>query len=90
MCREEMYNVLQQEKLAGASLLIFANKQDIVNNKETSCNDISNALELNDDNIRHDQRHWKIQGCSAKTGTGLIDGIDWLVDDISNRIYFLS
>lgn len=28
-CAEELRTILQQEKLAGASLLIFANKQDL-------------------------------------------------------------
>jgi hypothetical protein len=29
-CRAELHSLLGQEKLAGASLLIFANKQDLV------------------------------------------------------------
>ena len=135
ICKDEMYQVLSQEKLIGATVLLFANKQDIIikNNKnsnnteidtkqaatantdshhETSGDDdinnnnqskknkskigngnideIAEALELNEDNIRFGQRHWKIQGCSGITGDGLMDGIDWLVDDISNRIFFLS
>lgn len=28
-CRQELFNLLKEEKLAGATLLIFANKQDI-------------------------------------------------------------
>ena len=32
-------------------------------------------------------RHWAIQGCSAVTGDGLLEGIDWVVDDIASRIY---
>ena len=28
-CRDELHNLLKEEKLAGATLLIFANKQDI-------------------------------------------------------------
>ena len=28
-CRQELHNLLKEEKLAGASLLILANKQDI-------------------------------------------------------------
>lgn len=29
-------------------------------------------------------------GCSAVTGEGLVDGMDWVVDDISSRIFMLS
>ncbi|VAI26548.1 unnamed protein product [Triticum turgidum subsp. durum] len=35
-------------------------------------------------------RHWKIVGCSAYTGDGLLQGFDWLVQDIASRIYVLD
>lgn len=35
-------------------------------------------------------RHWKIVGCSAFTGEGLLEGFDWLVQDIASRIYMLD
>lgn len=35
-------------------------------------------------------RHWKIVGCSAYTGDGLLEGFDWLVQDIASRIYMLD
>lgn len=35
-------------------------------------------------------RHWKIVGCSAYTGEGLLEGFDWLVQDIASRIYLLD
>lgn len=35
-------------------------------------------------------RHWKIVSCSAVTGAGLLDGFDWIVSDISSRIYLLE
>jgi ADP-ribosylation factor-like protein 2 len=35
-------------------------------------------------------RHWNIVGCSAYTGEGLLDGFDWLVQDIASRIYVLD
>lgn len=44
---------------------------------------LSQALEL--DSIR--SHHWCIQGCSAVTGENLLSGIDWLLDDISSRIF---
>ncbi|XP_038945843.1 ADP-ribosylation factor-like protein 2 isoform X2 [Rattus norvegicus] len=68
-------------RLAGATLLIFANKQDLPG--ALSCNAIQEALEL--DSIR--SHHWRIQGCSAVTGEDLLPGIDWLLDDISSRVF---
>ncbi|XP_005384586.1 PREDICTED: ADP-ribosylation factor-like protein 2 isoform X2 [Chinchilla lanigera] len=44
---------------------------------------VEEALEL--DSIR--SHHWCIQGCSAVTGENLLLGIDWLLDDISSRIF---
>uniref|UniRef100_A0A9L0RS12 ADP-ribosylation factor-like protein 2 n=2 Tax=Equus TaxID=9789 RepID=A0A9L0RS12_HORSE len=44
---------------------------------------VEEALEL--DSIR--SHHWCIQGCSAVTGENLLSGIDWLLDDISSRIF---
>lgn len=35
-------------------------------------------------------RHWNIVGCSAYTGEGLLQGFDWLVQDIASRIYMLD
>jgi ADP-ribosylation factor-like protein 2 len=84
MCRDELFGLLQQEKLAGASLLIFANKQDIEG--ALSCEEIASVLEF-DANDRYKNRHWSIQSCSAVTGQGLVEGMDWMVDDIASRIF---
>jgi ADP-ribosylation factor-like protein 2 len=35
-------------------------------------------------------RHWGIIACSAVTGDGLLEGIDWIVSDIGSRIFLLS
>eukprot|EP00276_Gloeochaete_wittrockiana_P008168 CAMPEP_0184651936 /NCGR_PEP_ID=MMETSP0308-20130426/9599_1 /TAXON_ID=38269 /ORGANISM="Gloeochaete witrockiana, Strain SAG 46.84" /LENGTH=171 /DNA_ID=CAMNT_0027086503 /DNA_START=198 /DNA_END=710 /DNA_ORIENTATION=+ len=70
-CKAELHKLLMQERLAGASLLVFANKQDLPG--ALSAADIVEILELNSIVTRH----WHIQGCSAITGEGLVDGIDW-------------
>uniref|UniRef100_A0A8I5ZKN6 ADP-ribosylation factor-like protein 2 n=1 Tax=Rattus norvegicus TaxID=10116 RepID=A0A8I5ZKN6_RAT len=80
-CQRELQSLLVEERLAGATLLIFANKQDLPG--ALSCNAIQEALEL--DSIR--SHHWRIQGCSAVTGEDLLPGIDWLLDDISSRVF---
>ncbi|XP_054553448.1 ADP-ribosylation factor-like protein 2 isoform X2 [Talpa occidentalis] len=80
-CQRELQSLLVEERLAGATLLIFANKQDLPG--ALSSNAIREALEL--DSIR--SHHWCIQGCSAFTGENLLLGIDWLLDDISSRIF---
>jgi ADP-ribosylation factor-like protein 2 len=74
------------KKLAGASLLIFANKQDL--GGALSVQEISEVLQLHGDDISG--RHWTIFGCSAMTGEGLENGVDWIVSDIASRIFMMS
>lgn len=77
---------LPLQKLAGASVLIFANKQDLAG--ALSQENIATSLDLRSEQFEN--RHWTIKGCSAVTGEGLVDGIDWMVADIASRIFMLS
>jgi len=86
-CKKELLDLLQQEKLIGASLVIFANKQDLEG--ALSIEEIKNVFGLETE-VKFEKRHWSIFPCSAVTGEGLVKGIDWIVDDISNRIFMLS
>ena len=88
LCRDELSQLLQQERLAGASVLILANKQDI--DGALSVEVIAQILGINDDNELFKNRHSKILECSALTGSGLVEGIEWIVEDISSRIFMLS
>jgi len=54
-------------------ILVFANKQDLATAKTAAA--IAELLEL----VEYRDRKWHIQGCSAKTGDGLEDGITWLM-----------
>ena len=71
------------QKLAGASLLIFANKQDLAG--ALSCDQIAEALDLKSEAFA--KRHWHIVPCSAVTGSGLVAGMDWMVEDVGQRIF---
>uniref|UniRef100_A0A7S2NU65 ADP-ribosylation factor-like protein 2 n=1 Tax=Leptocylindrus danicus TaxID=163516 RepID=A0A7S2NU65_9STRA len=82
-CRSELKKLLDQEKLAGASLLIFANKQDLEGSMKSD--EMIKALGLNEENFVN--RHYSIFACSAYSGKGLVDGIDWIVEDIASRIF---
>ena len=86
-CKKELFKLLDQERLAGASLLIFANKQDLAGAEKEK--DIAKLLEL-DTNPKFHKRHWKIQACSAVTGDGLLSGLDWMVKDIASRIFLFE
>ncbi|KAJ3125183.1 hypothetical protein HK100_010942 [Physocladia obscura] len=64
---------LQFAELTHASLLIFANKQDLPNAMNSQ--EISDRLSLNNLDAR---RSWHIQECSATSRDGLLNGMDWL------------
>jgi ADP-ribosylation factor-like protein 2 len=81
LCKRELDSILQQERLASASLLIFANKQDIGGALPPT--EIRDALDLD----RIQRRHWSIVPCSAATRAGVEDGIAWLVSDIGSRLF---
>lgn len=85
-CKEELFKLLTQEKLAGASLLILANKQDI--DGALKKEDIATVLDLQNAIFR--KRHCQIVGCSAITGDGVEEGFQWAVQDIGSRLYLLS
>lgn len=73
----ELKQLLDEERLANVPLLIFANKQDLMNALQP--NEISDELALNE--IR--DRVWNILPCSAKSGEGLQDGMEWVVSQIN-------
>ena len=64
--------MLSEDELRDATLLVFANKQDLPN--AMSVNDVTEKLGLN--SLKN--RKWYIQGCCATTGDGLYEGLDWL------------
>lgn len=74
---EELNALLEEDTLAGVALLVFANKNDLLNACEAA--EIADALNLH---VIRD-RTWHIQSCSAKTGDGLEDGLNWLVENMS-------
>ena len=75
----ELTDLLQETKLKGVPLLVFANKQDLLNAK--SCDEISIALKLK--SIR--DRKWSCLECSSKNGEGVEDGLNWVMDHMPKK-----
>lgn len=57
--------MLDEEKLSGIPLLVFANKQDLMT--AAAASDIADGLNLH--SLR--DRKWQINPCSAMTGEGI-------------------
>ncbi len=76
---KELSELLAEEKLMGVSVLIFANKQDLFNSAKAS--EIAEGLNLH--TIR--DRAWHIQACSAVSGEGVKDGLNWISKNIQRK-----
>ncbi|KAL4787501.1 ADP-ribosylation factor family-domain-containing protein [Aspergillus varians] len=80
-CRDELGGLLLEERLMGASLLVFLNKTDI-----EGCmtqDEVRESLRL--DSIK--THKWTILPCSAMTGVNLHEGLNWVVQDAKDRLF---
>ena len=62
---EILFDLLEDEKMGGVPLIVFANKQDLADSATSA--DIARTLNLH--TVR--DRAWQIQGCSAASGEGV-------------------
>lgn len=91
-CHKELEVLLIEERLAGASLLVLANKQDLAGALDTES--IVQHLALND--VIGRKRHWQVFPCSAYSQNeevnteALAQSLQWLVDDIASRIFLVD
>jgi len=73
----ELNKMVNEDELKEATILVFANKQDLPN--ALSVSDITEKLQLH--NLRG--RKWYVQAATATQGTGLYEGLDWLSNELS-------
>uniref|UniRef100_A0A914I8U3 ADP-ribosylation factor-like protein 3 n=1 Tax=Globodera rostochiensis TaxID=31243 RepID=A0A914I8U3_GLORO len=74
----ELSELLEEEKLKNVPVLIYANKQDLLTAAKAS--EIAAGLQL----VKIRDRSWQIQACSALTGEGIKDGMEWISKNIKN------
>lgn len=74
--REELHNLLRDDELRTACLLVYANKQDLP--EAMKAHELQEKLGLHE--LRG--RQWIIQPCRATTGEGLHDGLNWLASTV--------
>jgi ADP-ribosylation factor protein 1 len=75
--KDELIRLLNEDELSGVSLLVYANKQDAQGAMKVQ--DVATSLDL--PNIARGH-NWHIQGCSAMTGDGLYEGLQWICDNV--------
>uniref|UniRef100_A0A914GVI0 NADH-ubiquinone oxidoreductase 75 kDa subunit, mitochondrial n=1 Tax=Globodera rostochiensis TaxID=31243 RepID=A0A914GVI0_GLORO len=78
-CCRELHSLINEECLHGVTLLVLANKHDLVGSMHGQ--EIEKILHL--ERIKH---HWRIYETSAYTGDGLLDSLGWLIQDVNSRI----
>ncbi|KAL1129474.1 hypothetical protein AAG570_014000 [Ranatra chinensis] len=69
----ELAKLVAEKELKDAALLIFANKQDVDGSEGVES--VTEAVGASKLCCSHS---WHLQGCSAQTGAGLYQGLDWL------------
>lgn len=76
--REELHRFVREQELRESLLLVLANKQDLP--KALGVSEITERLGL------HQLRplKWYIQPCSAITGDGLYEGLDWVTHSLNH------
>lgn len=75
---KELKNMLEEDELRDAVVLVFANKQDLPN--AMSASELVEKLKLNQ--LR---RKWHIQATCATQGDGLYEGLDWLSKELEKK-----
>mmetsp|Transcript_62312 Transcript_62312/g.148774 ORF Transcript_62312/g.148774 Transcript_62312/m.148774 type:complete len:196 (-) Transcript_62312:144-731(-) len=80
--QEELQSMLKDDDLAEAPLLVYANKQDLPEAMDS--NEVAQRLGLTE--LRN--RRWYVQSCTATTGEGLEEGIEWLASMLQKWTWF--
>ncbi|KIX92888.1 uncharacterized protein Z520_11364 [Fonsecaea multimorphosa CBS 102226] len=80
-CKTELKGLLLEERLAGASLLVFLNKTDVAGGMTKE--EVTQLLDLK----RILTHRWVVVPCSAMTGENLEKGLDWVVQDARDRLF---
>ena len=74
-----MHKALKEQELENVKVLVLANKQDLPQAMPSA--EVAEKLHLS--SIKG--KPWYIQPCSAVSGDGLNEGLDWLSNAISSN-----
>jgi len=74
----ELRKMVETPELSDCCLLVFANKQDLQNSMKSA--ELLEQLELK--GLRN---RYYVQPCTATSGAGLYEGLDWLADALASK-----
>lgn len=75
----ELQQILEEVKLAGVPILIYLNKTDLM--FSLNAGEVTRGLNLHA--IR--DRQWQVVACSAKTGEGIQEGLEFIISEVSEK-----
>ena len=75
--RDELHKLMDEPLLINVPLLLFCNKQDLPN--AAPSNELEELFQ-----IPRLNRKFKVQAIVALSGQGIYDGLDWVVDTLTN------
>ena len=76
--KDELVKLVKEEGLCGVSVLVFLNKQDLMNAQDAGEIDTAVGFDALFDRNYH-------RTISAKTAEGLAEGFEWLVDQVNDK-----
>jgi signal recognition particle receptor subunit beta len=77
-CNDQLNALMTAEQLKNVPLIVFGNKSDL---NGFSADEIIESLNLNS----IIDRNWSLFSCSALKGEGIREGMEWLLETISNK-----
>ncbi|CAH1404876.1 unnamed protein product, partial [Nezara viridula] len=75
----ELSELLVEDQLHGVPVLVYANKQDLAT--AATAAEVAQSLALQ--TIK--DRQWQIQSCSATSGDGIKEGIEWIAQQTMKK-----
>lgn len=84
----ELKGLLGQDRLANASILLLANKQDCPGALDGAC--LEEQLHLKEILGTGGKTHWRLFPCTAidETNTAVQEALQWLIADIATRLHY--
>jgi ADP-ribosylation factor-like protein 5B len=79
LAKMELFNVLLGEHARDCVVLVLANKQDIKG--ALPQDEVAEKLDL----VTLRTHEWRLQGCCALSGEGLVEGMDWIAAKVLDR-----
>ena len=77
--KQELERLLEMDEMKDVTILVLANKQDLAGALNPS--QVTDRLELR----KVVDHQWFVQATCAKSGEGLVEGLEWLAEKVKEK-----